>query len=857
MSANNLWQLKKETFGAALGFLAKGKELPQDIKDIVEFSFGWGIPPLEGPDTVDCFFHPLSARCIKLEFDPAEAREKLSGALEEFCSKASSKDPQRDFVRLWWELPRKIPEIRTLPAHPDCPVYSLYNAASMASAAAACWPEPALGIVSLAGVQDFISLARRTQDLWMASFMLSWLTWQVIKVIAQELGPDNVLMPHLYDQPLFAREFLGEKVSADSVRVANLPNIFSFLAPWSKAPLLIEEMKKALKTGLETLFEGVRASLEQAICEALPKEQWEKAAAHLRDSLNFFYAVVPFPQKKEDLDELLPGHLPEEDQQHKQYELLKRFFDQYGRVRGMGASYVLLSQKAGAYFSRVKLYRPFVQQVVAGERCTLCGSFTALFGENASYAAVRKKFEELQGVQDRSKGLKLAGRLRRGEILCPVCLTKRLVCEAFFEKELEIDHHLFPSTADLATAPFKEAVLKNWEALQAEAEDYAAKVQTLVELTGIASNSLPALWQLADTPEKKSFLRADGEWLFEESLDPARIERVYGIRIDGAILSEIKKSLLALKKRIKTLVREGKWQGASTPGRYFAFIAADGDKMGEILKGPGSKVNPRYWRDYFVREEKLPPAFREAHFPISPHYHRFVAERLRIFAMEKVPKIEELALARLIYAGGDDVFAMSSVSQVLELVSYLARAYQSEDVFDGGATLSMAVILAHHRTPFYLVAERVHKLLKEKVKEGLGRNAWGVLLMRRSGEETFFGARFLEGKILKGFENVISHLASGRVAGGVLTPLEALESGARGLPAEALKKTISYLVKRASSGEHSGSFDFADFYQALLELEEKIKKDREASPDSRIMEFNAYESFLAALKIARFLAKGD
>jgi CRISPR-associated protein Cmr2 len=64
---------------------------------------------------------------------------------------------------------------------------------------------PAFLLFTLGPVQEFIATARRTQDLWMGSYLLSYLTWQGMRITAERLGPDCLMFPSLFAQPLTDR----------------------------------------------------------------------------------------------------------------------------------------------------------------------------------------------------------------------------------------------------------------------------------------------------------------------------------------------------------------------------------------------------------------------------------------------------------------------------------------------------------------------------------------------------------------------------------------------------------------------------------------------------------------------------
>ena len=84
----------------------------------------------------------------------------------------------------------------------------------------------ALLVFSIGPVQDFIATARRTQDLWMGSYILAYLSAAAMRVLA---GNDlNVILyPTLDQQPLVEKLWKGNDVNTRQLTLATLPNKFT------------------------------------------------------------------------------------------------------------------------------------------------------------------------------------------------------------------------------------------------------------------------------------------------------------------------------------------------------------------------------------------------------------------------------------------------------------------------------------------------------------------------------------------------------------------------------------------------------------------------------------------------------
>jgi len=156
----------------------------------------------------------------------------------------------------------------------------------------------------------------------------------------------------------------------------------------------------------------------------------------------------------------------------------------------------------------------------------------------------------------------------------------------------------------------------------------------------------------------------------------------------------------------------------------------DGDKMGILL----SKVES-------VKE----------HIDISTALSDFSRNVVRLLVEENYP-------GRLIYAGGDDVFALAPLARnvsraqgivtALDLANKLQEAYHStvaDSVLDlkrkENVTASTGIAIAHHYTSLSYM-RRVAKASEDLAKEHYGRNTLVVTVIRRSGEQTRVGCHW-------------------------------------------------------------------------------------------------------------------
>ncbi|MFZ8846867.1 MAG: type III-B CRISPR-associated protein Cas10/Cmr2, partial [Candidatus Hydrothermia bacterium] len=120
---------------------------------------------------------------------------------------SSDEEAKFIFLFLWRFYPEIFPQINKHPADSRAPNHSIYDHLVQTSAIVLALPNPAFLLFTIGPVQSFISKARKTSDLWSGSYMLSYLIWESMKILVEdeELGPDVIIFPNLFGQPLVDR----------------------------------------------------------------------------------------------------------------------------------------------------------------------------------------------------------------------------------------------------------------------------------------------------------------------------------------------------------------------------------------------------------------------------------------------------------------------------------------------------------------------------------------------------------------------------------------------------------------------------------------------------------------------------
>jgi len=199
------WNSNREGLAAVPGKLAQ---------DIAASSDRVNLQTQATSGVVAC--HPISGQ-----------RQPLTSRLPESLSiDLSAIATEEDAEKVYWWFWRFHPELMAqqqthpenpsdlllLPAHPvlpDCPLHSHQSTVSALvgalNNASAEQPEdrvPYLLLFSFSPVQDFIKASRKFLDFWAGSYLLHYLSAQLCWHIAEEYGPDAIIVPSLWGQEI-------------------------------------------------------------------------------------------------------------------------------------------------------------------------------------------------------------------------------------------------------------------------------------------------------------------------------------------------------------------------------------------------------------------------------------------------------------------------------------------------------------------------------------------------------------------------------------------------------------------------------------------------------------------------------
>ncbi len=887
--------------------------------------------------------HPLTGEKLDLkklaETDIADIKQRSLKHFSDLIIKEATDEPDwRKTLLAFWRFGPELVEKQDggklgflwplLPADTRVPDHSIWDHLDLTSAFAGAFAadnkdEAALLALSLGPVQPFIiDAARSTSDLWAGSHLLARLSWEAMRHICEELGPDAILFPRLRGIPqvdVWLRDAMGlpgkwfencdwtkRGTDANPLFAAALPNRFVAVVPADQAERLAQDIEKKVRQWLQdTGLDVVNRLLQEA---GLDDSEEQYCHQQMREQLQGFpevhWAAIPFSlicsrnaDKQTDLElsrlkeamapffggdaeatgSFLSSRAWQVLQQETQWDDNTTFW-----MPNPGALYPAVYDLAERALAAAKTVRPFGQLEQGGWR-------DSLTGEHEWLTLDKKDLEFPPGARDATRWQRIhkskPSWAKEGEYLGALSAIKRLWPTLFTEEVEQATgqdtHRFVVSTHTMALA----AQLKEW-LHGGKASD---KLQELLDEHKPEPVALPRRIMLENR---------DNRLMDQAKLLPALLDKADDLEDEqqAAEIHKVVKQTLSPDKNLEAYLEA-----------YYAMLLMDGDRMGQILSGDENfaityknSFHPQI-REFIRRKtaqgnDKIHDYVQEKR-ALSPNRHLAISAALNDFALHVVPHIVEREHAgRLIYAGGDDVFAMLPAADLLSAMRRLRDGWSGDDPECRGqdweqiqqkvhregklackngfallknrlfrmmgkqATASCGAVIAHHKAPLAAVRRELQAAEQRAKREG-GRNAFSITIVKRSG-----GALYLTDKweVLPLLENLRDFLArksvSRRAAYNCLLWLKDLPC--KDLPCNAdkdmkdmkdmedmLARLLDYQFKR-----QAGETDYKNFYkeQSLARRSAKFALTAKSRKNDNSNWLDWLENFLS---MAEFLAR--
>ncbi len=634
------------------------------------------------------------------------------------------------------KLKSKYPEIakliQILPADTRTPDHSLFEHLKITSAINAFenYQNNSLFFFTIGGVQSFISQARKTQDLYMGSFIFSYLTFKAIEKVVEIYGPTSVVYPDLYGQPLFDWYLKMKNIPvtnsfADYANYPTIPNKFVAILPQTDAKeikKLADEIKQEVKN---EWLNAVNKVLEKFELSEINEKQINIQTS---DFPQIFWVAVPWRIK----DNNLTLNDLKDFMDEKNFEKWEKLWE-FAKNPNVGLLYQPIYLTGEKFLRARKNLREFAQnpaqEIAREKKCSICGERDSIISAGRGNLSVGKF-------------------INSKERLCIICFTKRGFEEYIKDKIPHFQDFSYPSTAEVALADFKEEAIKK---AKAEFEDYVNEFKKIAGDKFQFGKPLPKLEKDYKILKENNL---EGEWFYEENLTKEKFKEELGLE------NVSDKDIKSLKEKLQKIIKK-----IGNPNPYYAVLALDGDNMGkwlagELLPGIENSYNSEVWErlsdDFKTKIKEISPQKI-----LTPAIHAAISHALRNYSIEFVRKIvEEEHLGVVVYSGGDDLLVFVNLKHLFPVMRKLRAGFSGQielknskigvdwdnnsGFVDMGekivltmgkkATASCGVVIAHYKEPLKLALDKVREMERKAKDEG-GRDAFAIAFLRHSGEE--------------------------------------------------------------------------------------------------------------------------
>ena len=707
-------------------------------------------------------------------------KEKLLlEALPKHLVTGDVKDDLAKIKELYWWLWRCLPEatcnifsdhsLMLMPSETTLPDASIWSHVSIRSALAGALagydlnpdlnpekdPHPYLAVFSFSPVQELIKSSRKMRDFWAGSWLLHYLSAKVCWQLANQYGPDTLLYPSLYQQPLIDHWLLQKysgfnntewivKPSAQSLLTAGFPNVIVIVLPK-------EKVKAAMQTAKQTLM-AEWENVSQLVFDELKRRHWmpDLDKSHttwlgwLTSQWQFYWTGLPIGTKdkkfKIDLESELDDWSTAQNQAYNLEDDKKLFTDTEKKLlqghANIGSWWGYIFDTTRNTLASVKNARNWQLPTAFSPRSTISGIGSVVNpgknGKDWMTEGDTKNHWSKGSLSDGTEQLNATETVKRG---LPQILPELLKID---EKDITLSY------PDLTSG------VAGYLKVNGEEKEHKRNFDSVCREI------------INEFPKVKEILReVRGKWGIPW-MDEQENPKQYHPRLlnAGWLLEDLNMEDLNsdpnLKNHTSQKIQEiiNRHYPNNNPSNWYVLAAGDGDGMSKWLKGEKMKK----YADYVPSELKVKSDdlkveldnFLQIPKRMGPSTHSALSRALLDFSNRLVPYLTEKRYAgRLIYGGGDDVLAYTNLWEWDDWLWDIRQCFKgAEDpknefnkagdyweyvgknqniaelnlvarpMFTMGsqATISFGIVIAHHSVPLAIALESLWEAESEAKK---------------------------------------------------------------------------------------------------------------------------------------------
>ncbi len=568
---------------------------------------------------------------------------------------------------------------------------------------------PHVAIFSFSPIQELIKASRKMRDFWAGSWVLHYLSAKVCWAIAQKYGPDTLLYPCLYEQPLidhWLRETYPEPAFTDYITeptprallTAGFPNVLVMILP---------DNGKAKENPNKNLVQSALAYAEQTLrnewqrlgdnvlgyLQKGEKQKWMKALnSHtwhdwLKNQWQFYSVALPIGDRTTDLSKALSDIDSWAAQQNRfsspdaalfqgekgQIEL--SFFQAIANAQqtngevNVGSWWPKIFEQTRAGLGAVKTARTWKVPTAYSVRSSISGIGPAVATRAddgtdwVPEGRVGDLWEKSMGMFDGTEMLNATEVLKRG-------LHKILGHDLF-----GVDPKNLPDRVPLFY-PDLTAGAAGW-LRRMEEEGNQDAINAYRGLCQEIKEYFPWITEGDESPGKLPWgipwvTEHNKDWLNARLLNPGWAGADYNPDPPEAdqpwTKGDRKQAKQETLRQLRAKVEEW-FSPGNNPTDWYVLAAGDGDGMGKWLNGSKLDLYSKYVAKQLNAdvsdpdvEETLNAFLTGVQKRMGPASHSALSRALLDFSNRLLPHLtEERYAGRLIYGGGDDVLAYTNL----------------------------------------------------------------------------------------------------------------------------------------------------------------------------------------------------
>ncbi|WP_254565494.1 type III-B CRISPR-associated protein Cas10/Cmr2 [Oscillatoria sp. HE19RPO] len=565
---------------------------------------------------------------------------------------------------------------------------------------------PYLSIFSFTPVQELIKASRKMRDFWAGSWLLHYLSAKVAWAVAWKYGPDTLLYPCLYAQPLIDFWLLSkypdfrdwiESPTERQLLTAGFPNVLVMILPNNGAGATENEPIKnpvyaAMQQAGQTLQEEWQSLGNQVLADLQGAQKWmpnlnpHTWSNWLKAQWQTYWTALPLGDRSSELH-----HSPRNPDN---YQLWQTAQNQFARPASdllveaeaqfvaevhrmnvtehegdrhqssqsdtatqpnlnVGSWWASIFDQTRFALTSVKNSRTWAIPSAFGPRSTVSGIGPVVHNgpDWVTEGETAKDWQRQAGLFDGIEELNATEVLKRGlHRILPELLNQP-------QKRLELYYPDLTSGVVGWLRQHPEALSYYQEAC----ESLSHQFPWIQDNTKGEPQSWGIPWVADQYPEWPHPRVLNAGWCIEEFEPQAQTA--------GAVLTQTQQKQQKQEELRKLREAISQWfPSGANPTDWYVLAAGDGDGMSNWLKGEPLQTYNKYIPEtlrFQIADLKVKDSlekFLECKKRMGPASHNALSRALLDFSNQLVPYLTEVRYAgRLIYGGGDDVLAYTNL----------------------------------------------------------------------------------------------------------------------------------------------------------------------------------------------------